>query len=170
MRKYYIIHNKNDANSKAFVEANPGYKVIDFYDYENEQTKLFANLEIPVSSLPTVVEVNLKLLSVNPASIASAITEIKATKEYKIARAIEDMDFGKKIIAEVRVSSIERELSEAQTNAMESSMVSIISKLDLGKITQAQTLISKIAPDGTVVTQKLKDYILGKISQYLLEG
>lgn len=167
---FVIVHNKHNKDSRDFVSLNAGnFKVIDFYDYDNQDTKNFMALGIQVSDFPSVVDLGLKIVSLKPSSMEAGLIEIKVNERFRIDKAVKDIEFGKELIATVRLSSIDRGLTESQTNQIETSMLDVTRKLFLGKIAEARTMIAAITPDGVLITAALKDRVLSKIDNYLMQ-
>lgn len=109
--------------------------------------------------------VNEQKLSEYQAKLAS--DQAISMKQNLLNSALKDMDFGRKIIAMVRLSSVAKGLTDEQTDLIESNMAPIIKKLELGKIPQAKVLIEAINPDGVLITSTDKSAVLAEISAYL---
>ena len=86
-----IINNKYDVVSQAFVDANPGYRVVDWYDSESEDKLVCDLLNInAISSFPSVADTTTKKITVNPATMAEALTILNGLDEASIKETRRD--------------------------------------------------------------------------------
>lgn len=75
---YYIVHNKHDKDSRAFVEAHgEGKMIIDFYDHADPQTIMFQASGIGISDFPSMVDIAKRIVSTKPADYEAGCAEIE---------------------------------------------------------------------------------------------
>lgn len=90
-------------------------------------------------------------------------------KEFDLAvqKEIQKLEFGKRLYASIKVLNDTAKLSDGQKLQMAQQFSSIKYNLLEGNIKIARSKIYKIKPDGIIVTQEIKDYVLKEINDYL---
>lgn len=91
----------------------------------------------------------------------------KADFEAAVAKELAKIGFGTELYAKIKVSNINSQLTAGQRLQMRRTFSEIKEDLLNGDLEIARTKIYKIAPDGVIVTTKIKDYVLNEINTFL---
>ena len=86
MNKTVILHNPHDADSRAFIEANPTAQVVSWYSEEN-LLKEYQALGLPSpSTFPSVVDTEIKRIIARPSTLQDAIDAHAAWETDELPR------------------------------------------------------------------------------------
>jgi hypothetical protein len=79
---------------------------------------------------------------------------------------IDNLNFGKRLFAEIKVLNKVKGLTKAQRDTLKSNLGSVYSDLIDGNICDVKTAVDGITPDGTLITQNDLDTIIAKIAAF----
>ena len=102
---------------------------------------------------------------------SNRIERLKAFKS-DISKNKEDMNFGSMLIAFVGMKNEQKSLTHEQKNAMmqDSSLSTILSMLQAGRIGFSKQLVTAYSPDGVYITVEDKEEILQIMDDYLADA
>lgn len=114
-----VVHNRHDKGSREFVEALPeDYIVVDFYDYESSERKLLEKVKMTISDFPSVVDTDLDVLVLKPASIDDALLVFNQVKINNINKYfLANSDF--KVLRHIRQKALNETLSLTEEQYLE---------------------------------------------------
>jgi len=137
--------------------------------YKYHQKKCKGCIKTPKNFNPLDYEIKKgKLLLNSNKRLKRKNKENKRNKFKKdVKKQLAKIQFGMEIYASIKVLNSEKGLSEGQELQMAQQFSSIKYNLLEGNIKRARKKIYKIKPDGVIITQEFKDYVLKEINDYL---
>jgi len=121
MNKYVILHNSFDKQSREFVQANPEYTAIDWYQNHSDplyQEYMAKDMPSP-TAFPAVVDTELRLICNQASSVQAAIESFAEKIEEKWSRVKarrQELFDGTKWVQERHKDELELGLSTSLTN------------------------------------------------------
>lgn len=98
-------------------------------------------------------------------SVVTAELAAETEREDRIKRGKQAREFSTLILDLVAGFNIDRQLTAEQITTMQTTFAPIMALLQAGRPTSAKPLIEAITPDGTIVTQAMKDAILSEYTR-----
>ena len=169
--RYNVVacSDEMDCTNKLSAELEPycDQGQNDFVTYE--KNVLLPGMTYGCSGIVGYEQVQVTKLIVDQALKTQVLAKDIADKEKRegVERELNDIEFGKKLMAIIGYSSKKKGLTPTQIQSLRSAVSAAESALSVGAIEQAKVSIEGYTPDGTLLTQQDKDDILEEINNYL---